>query len=221
MNSFFENEAAIFIVVGFVFFSIFVLILFMTLRQRKKMREYFSVFADKLGCTVSIPEGFFGGFPSISGAYRNRSLHVYMFTRSSGSGKNQRSTTYTAFTLDVRNPEAFEFHIYEQGFFSTLLTKFGMQDIQIGDEAFDKEYIVKSNNESKVRNMLTPMLISKFMDFADRYTGFGIRLKGSQFYYERPVSITNEKTLLQFEEKINFICDIADQIEELNRQGRN
>lgn len=221
MNSLLENETAIFIVVSFIFFCIFVSILLLTLRQRRKVREYFSVFAGKLACAASIPEGFFGGFPSITGTYRKRSLHVFMFTRSSGSGKNRRSTTYTAFTLDVRNPDGFEFHIYEQGFFSTLWTKFGMQDIQIGDEAFDKEYIVKSNDESKVRGMLTPMLITKFMDFAERYTGFGIRLKGSQFYYERPVTITNDKALQQFEEKINFICDIADQIEELNRQRRN
>lgn len=220
MNSLFENEAWIFIASVFVFFCIFVLILVFALRQRRKMREYFTLFAQKLSCASNIPEGFFGGFPSISGTYRKRSLHVYMFTRSSGSGKNRRSTTYTAFTLDVHNPDGFEFHIYEQGLFSTLLTKFGMQDIQTGDEAFDKEYIVKSNDESKVRTMLNPMLTAKFMDFAAKYTAFGIRLKGSQFYYERPVTITNDTMLQQFEEKINFICDIADQIEELNRQRR-
>jgi hypothetical protein len=215
-----EETALIFVTVFFIFFGIFGFAISFAIRQRRKLREQFAAFAAKLGCQAHIPEGFFGGLPSCNGSYRKRNLVLYMFTRSSGSGKNRRTTTYTAFTLDVNNPEGFEFNIYEQGFFTTLLTKFGMQDIQIGDEAFDKEFIIKSNNENMVRSMLSPMIMSKFIDFAQRYTAFGIKLNGSQFYYEAPISIASEKIAMQFEEKINFFCDVADQIEEINRHRR-
>ncbi len=214
------DEGFVFAVVFSIFIVIFAVSIFFGVRQRKKIREQFAAFAAKLGCEAHIPEGFFGGLPSCRGKYRKRNLTVYMFTRSSGSGKNRRTTTYTAFTLDVTNPEGFEFNIYEQGLFSTLLTKFGMQDIRIGDEAFDKEFIIKSNNESMVRAMLTPAILSRFMEFAQKYTAFGIQLKSQQFYYEAPRAISNEKTAQQFEEKIEFFCDIADQIEELNRHRR-
>lgn len=221
LDGLFENESMIFAGVIVLFSCIPVLVLYLAVRQRRKLRESFAVFAERLGCPASIPKGFFGGFPSINGVYRKRSLRVYMFTRSSGSGKNRSSTTYTAFTIPVTNADGFEFHVYEQGFFTTLLTKFGMQDILIGDEAFDKEFIVKSNNEEKVRAMLSPMIVTKFMDFAERYTAFGIQLKGDQFYYEAPETVTNEKHMLRYEEKINFICDIADQLDEMNRRGRS
>lgn len=221
MNTLLENDMVIFAGVFFLFFCIFALVFYLAVRQRRKMCEYFAIFADKLGCPASIPEGFFGGFPSLSGIYRKRSLRVYMFKRSSGTGNNRRTTTYTAFEIQVSNTDGFEFHVYEQGLFTTLLTKFGMQDIQSGDEVFDKEFIIKSNDEEKIRNMLTPPIISKFMDFAERYTAFGVQLKGNRFYYEAPVTITGENSMQRFEEMINFMCDIADQLDEMNRQRRN
>lgn len=221
MNALFENETMVFVSLFILSACIFAVVLYLAVQQRRKLLEYFEIFAQKIGCPANIPEGFFGGLPSLNGVYRKRSLRVYMFKRSSGSGKNRRTTTYTAFTLEVANPDALVFHIYEQGFFSTLLTKFGAQDIQIGDEAFDKEFMIKGNNEEKVRGMLTPMIMSKFMDFAERYTAFGIQLKGDQFYYEAPVTISSERSLQRFEEMINFMCDIADQLDEMNRRRRN
>ncbi|KAB2879323.1 DUF3137 domain-containing protein [bacterium] len=221
MGGLLENESIIFAGFFVLFSCIPVLVLYLAVRQRRKLRKSFAFFAERLGCPASIPTGFFGGFPSLNGVYRKRSLRVYMFSRSSGSGKNRRSKTYTAFTLHVDNPDDFQFNVYEQGFFTTLLTKFGMQDISIGDEAFDKEFIVKSNNEEKIRSMLSPMLLTKFMDFAERYTAFGVELKGDRFYYEAPETIIDEKHMLRYEEKINFMCDISDRLDEMNRRRRN
>lgn len=218
MSTLFENEIMIIAGVFFLFCCILVLAFYLAVRQKSKLREYFSIFSAKLGCSATIPEGFFDGFPSINGNYRKRPLQVYMFKRSSGSGNNRRSTTYTAFKIPVDKTDGFEFHIYEQGFFTTLLTKLGMQDIQIGDEAFDKEFIVKSNQEEKVRTMLTPMIMSKFLELAERYVAFGVQFKGGQFYYEAAATITSEKTMMQFEEMINFMCDIADQLDQMNRR---
>ncbi|MBL7996302.1 DUF3137 domain-containing protein [bacterium] len=220
MDVLFGDELLLFAFVILLFGCIFGLIVYLAVRQRKKLLEGFTVFAERLGCPASIPTGFFGGFPSLNGVYRERTLRVYMFRRASGSGKNRKSKTYTAFTLHVDNPDGFQFNIYEQGFFSTLLTKFGMQDILTGDEAFDREFIVKSNNEEKVRAMLSPPVAAKFMEFAARYTAFGVELKGDQFYYEAPETIVGEKHMLRFEEKINFMCDISDRLDEMNRRRR-
>ena len=221
MRSFFENDSMVITGIVVLFSCISVLIFYLAVRQRRKLREHFAVFAERLGCPASIPESFFGGFPSINGEYRKRPLRVYMFTRSSGSGKNRRSTTYTAFTIEVKNEDGFEFHVYEQGFFSTLMIKFGMQDIQVGDEAFDSAFIVKSNSDEKIRSILTPTIMAVFMDLAKRYTAFGVQLKGQGFHYEAPVTITGEKSMRRFEDMINLVCDIADQLDDMNRHRKN
>jgi hypothetical protein len=51
------------------------------------------------------------------------------------------------------NPDGFRFTIYRKGFFSELAKLFGMQDIEIGDEAFDEAFILKGNDEYKVQKL--------------------------------------------------------------------
>src|SRR4051812_24232943 len=49
------------------------------------------------------------------------------------------------------NPEGFRFTIYRKGFFSDLGKLLGMQDIEVGDPEFDKAFILKGNDEDRVR----------------------------------------------------------------------
>jgi hypothetical protein len=43
---------------------------------------------------------------------------------------------------------------HKMSIFSTLAKKLGGQDILIGDESFDEDWVVKGNNEDLVRNIL-------------------------------------------------------------------
>ena len=49
------------------------------------------------------------------------------------------------------NPEGFRFTIYRKGFFSDLGKLLGMQDIEVGDPEFDEAFIIKGNDEDRVR----------------------------------------------------------------------
>ena len=64
------------------------------------------------------------------------------------------STVYTRMRAPFADPEGFRFTVYRKGIFSDIGKWFGMQDIEIGDEAFDREFILKSNQESKLRELL-------------------------------------------------------------------
>lgn len=214
------SESFIMLLFFALFGGVFVLIFVLGQRQKRKIAANFEAFAAKMSCQANIPQGLFGGFPSCQGTYRNRPLRVYMFTRSSGSGKSRSTTTYTAFEIDVNNPDGFEFNIFEQGFFTSIAVKFGMQDIQIGDDEFDKEYIIKSNNEAKVMELLTPMIKQKFMEFADRFPGFGVKLQGAKFYYESAGTMAGEAFMTQIETMIQFMCDLADQLDSMVRHRR-
>lgn len=194
------------------------LVLWLGIRQRQKLNEVFSDFGMKLGCPVTLAESRWFGFPSIAGTYRRYPLRIWMFTRSSGSGKNRSTTTYTAFSIQVPTTTDFEFHIYEQGFFSKIgIHLFGMQDIQIQDDEFDREFVIKGKDENRIIEFLTPDIKQKFLEFARKYVAFGVKYSGGQLYYERAATLRSEKFRMELEELINFYCDLADRIATMER----
>ena len=62
---------------------------------------------------------------------------------------------FTRMRAPYINPDGFRFTIYRRGFFSDMAKRFGMQDIEIGEDAFDRDFIVKATDESKVRELLS------------------------------------------------------------------
>ncbi len=62
---------------------------------------------------------------------------------------------YTRMRAPYVNPGGFRFTIYRQSIFSGLGKMLGMQDIEVGDEAFDRDFIVKGSDESSVRELLS------------------------------------------------------------------
>jgi hypothetical protein len=61
---------------------------------------------------------------------------------------------YTRMRAPYVNPSGFRFTIYRRGVFSGVGKLFGMQDIEIGDAAFDRDFIVKATEETLVRQLL-------------------------------------------------------------------
>jgi len=64
------------------------------------------------------------------------------------------SVAYTRMRAPFVDPEGFRFTVYRRGVFSDIGKWLGMQDIEIGDEAFDEDFILKSNEETKLRELL-------------------------------------------------------------------
>jgi hypothetical protein len=60
------------------------------------------------------------------------------------------STTYTRMRAPYVNRDGFRFTIYRKGLFSELGKLLGMQDIEIGDPEFDRDFIIKGDNEAQV-----------------------------------------------------------------------
>ncbi len=65
----------------------------------------------------------------------------------------ESSFTYTRMRAPYINREGFQFTIYRKGIFSGLGKLLGMQDIEVGDPDFDEEFIIKGNDEFKVRDL--------------------------------------------------------------------
>ena len=61
------------------------------------------------------------------------------------------------------NKDGLRFRLYRTGFATELAKAFGMQDVTIGDKEFDDAYVVKSNDEAKVKQLLADEKIRKLL----------------------------------------------------------
>jgi hypothetical protein len=58
---------------------------------------------------------------------------------------------FTRLRAPYVNPDHFRFTIYRRGLFSDIAKWFGMQDISVGHEDFDRDFIIKATDEGKLR----------------------------------------------------------------------
>ena len=73
---------------------------------------------------------------------------VTLDTYTVSTGKSH--ITYTRMRAPYVNKDGFRFTIYRKGVFSELRKRLGMQDIDIGDPDFDRDYVIQGNDECKV-----------------------------------------------------------------------
>jgi hypothetical protein len=66
------------------------------------------------------------------------------------SGENALTRMRTAYV----NPSRFRFALSPEGLLSRIGKLLGMEDIRVGDEALDREFVVKSNQPQRVRQLL-------------------------------------------------------------------
>ena len=58
---------------------------------------------------------------------------------------------FTRLRAPYVNPDHFRFTIYRRGLFSEIAKWLGMQDIVVGHEDFDRDFIIKGTEETKLR----------------------------------------------------------------------
>jgi len=63
------------------------------------------------------------------------------------------TVVYTRMRAPYVNPDGFRFRVYRHGVFSDLGKLLGMQDVEVGQPEFDRDFIVKGNDEGKLRQL--------------------------------------------------------------------
>jgi len=84
--------------------------------------------------------------------FRHREWELLLDTFTRKSGKS--STTFTRLRVPFINKDNFYFEIYREGFFSAIGKFFGMQDIQVNNAYFDENFLIKGNDEAKIKQFL-------------------------------------------------------------------
>ncbi len=80
----------------------------------------------------------------------------------------ENSTTYTRLRAPCLNPAGFRFELHRKGPLCGLGKLLGMQDIEVGDPEFDEAFIIKSNDEATVRELLANARIRQMIQVLPR-----------------------------------------------------
>jgi hypothetical protein len=113
--------------------------------------EIWSQIANSIGGEF-IDGGFWGKDALV---YRHGEWEIVLDTYTVRSGgKHHHSRTYTRMRAPFVNRDSLRFSIYRASIFTSLGKLFGMQDIEIGDSFFDDTFVIKGNDEGKIRQFL-------------------------------------------------------------------
>ena len=77
---------------------------------------------------------------------------VTLDTFAVSTGKS--TVVFTRLRAPFVNRDGFRFKITRSHLFTPVAKMLGFQDVEIGDETFDKAFVIKSNDESRVRTFL-------------------------------------------------------------------
>jgi hypothetical protein len=80
-------------------------------------------------------------------------LNAYTYYQSVGSSVSE--SDFTIAMVEFVSNDDYQLQLSAQGFLDRVAKLFGAQDIKIGDERFDKRFVVKSNDELKTMLFLS------------------------------------------------------------------
>jgi len=145
----------------------------------------------------------------LAGDYRGGRVELWHFSRSSGKS----STPYIGLRLYVDNPRGLSFQIYKEGVFSKIGKTFGMEDIEVGDPRFDKEFVVKCSDPGFIQAALLPEIKERCYEVFERHGARGtIKLRENEIYYEENGRLNRDARRGRFEALINLCADLRDTV---------
>lgn len=125
-------------------------------------REIWDELSRKIGAEYHY--GFFGRDKVVARA-KEWTITLDTFTDSTGKS----SVTYTRMRAPFANKDGFRFRIYRAGIFSEIGKLLGMQDISVGVPEFDENFIIKGNNENKVKALFSNPRIRELIELHPRF----------------------------------------------------
>ena len=131
--------------------------------------EIWAQIANEIGGEV-IDRGF---WKTNALAFRHKEWTIILDILYKNQGKY--SQAYTRIRAPFVNKDGLYFNIYPENFFGAIGKLFGMQDIEIGDNYFDAEFIIKSNSEEKIGKLLKSDKLKELITSIPNKVHFEIR----------------------------------------------
>lgn len=89
--------------------------------------------------------------PVVTATHGDWTLTLDTFSISTGKS----TSVYTRLRAPYVNPDRFRFTIYRKGFFSDFAKWLGMEDVAVGHEPFDTEFIIKGTHRGQLRELFS------------------------------------------------------------------
>ena len=109
--------------------------------------EIWRQFAAAVGGNMT--EGAFWRGGKVEAAHGQWIITLDTYTVSTGKS----SIIFTRMRAPYVNPDGFQFTIYRRGIFSDIGKWLGMQDVAVGEAQFDEDFIIKGNDEARLRRL--------------------------------------------------------------------
>ncbi len=136
------------------------------------MREIFGPSKKEIWKQLSLQlensEYIEGGFlksDKIVARIKNWIVTLDTYTVSTG----QTTIIYTRIRAPYVNKDGIRFKIYKSGIFSGMGAALGMQDIEVGNPEFDEAFVIKGNNEEKIKELFKSLQLQKLMLMQSRF----------------------------------------------------
>lgn len=112
---------------------------------------------------------------------------------------SKASQIFTRVIIPFNSINNFKFEIYRTELFDSIAKLFGSQDVTIGYEDFDKEFIVKSNNEHKIKSLLRDSNLRKLIHSVKKVN---IQISNQHGIWENQLPKDEYELCLYIEEKV-------------------
>ena len=91
---------------------------------------------------------------------------------------NNTHIPFTRLRAPYVNPGGFRFVIYQRSVFSGLGTFFGMQDVEVGHEAFDRDFVIKGTSDAQLRELFSSARLRELLEQQPDRQARGQRRRG-------------------------------------------
>ncbi len=120
-------------------------------------KEIWQQFCAQTGSTFV--EGGFARTDKIEATHGPWTVTLDTFAVSTGKS----TIIYTRLRAPYVNPDGFRFTVYRNGIFTEVAKWFGMQDVTVGYDDFDRDFVIKGNSEEKLRRLFSNARIRRLI----------------------------------------------------------
>lgn len=182
--------------------------------------EIWQQFATSTGANFT-EGGFWSGSSKVEATHGDWTVTLDTYTVSTGKS----SITYTRMRAPYVNPDGFHFDIYRKGIFSDIGKWLGMQDVVVGYPQFDEDFIIKGNDESKLRRLFANEKIRELVEDQPEIQ-FSVRDDEMKFWGGRNLPVGVDELYFQVVgvikdvDRLKLLYDLfSETLDELVRMG--
>jgi hypothetical protein len=176
------------------------IVIFISNNAAKTKQQKWRTAAAQLG--LSFRAGGAGSIGTISGRLHGHAVAISTFTRGSGNSRQ----TYTKYKVRHSTRLPGEFNMVKQGLRHRLGKVFGLQDIEVGNPAFDELILLRASNPVGVKHFLTPRLQGKIRSLV--LFNPDVVITHESIVVNRRGTDTDFEILSQTVHRIIAVCDV-------------